>query len=282
MLKSKDGYMYEELLDIASNMSTNIIASMDSIYDHLKFHPKWNELMDIKNQTVVSRQDHKKVGLLQEKGITDIIDVKDDKTDDMETFIDSNVAVTKLITTAKNINNEFQDHVKLAMSHYGNVTGGPVKNLDRCQNKLENDYQDAKFPKAAKLLDLVRCSITFNTLNQLVDGYNGLISHIKQNPTIIELSRVKNGFLDATDGGYRDIKLNVIYHSQLHTGVGVSMICEIQLLFGQYLHEKKRIHKLYSVLRQNEYFKMVVTDEDEMKTQIKDVKDLQFTPVLNV
>ncbi len=124
--------------------------------------------------------------------------------------------------------------------------------------------------------------MTFNTLNQLVDGYNGLISHIQKNPTIIELSRVKNGFLDANDGGYRDIKLNVIYHSQNPMNNGVSMICEIQLLFGQYLHEKKRIHKLYSVLRQNEYFKMVVTDQEEMKTQIKDMKDLQFTPVLNV
>ncbi len=136
MLKANDGYMYDELLAIASDMSTNIIASMDSIYDHLKSHPKWNELMDIKNQTVVSRQDHKKVRLLQEKGITDIVDVKDDKADDMETFIDSNVAVTKLITTAKNINTEFQDHVKLAMSHYGNVAGGPVKKVDRCKSKL--------------------------------------------------------------------------------------------------------------------------------------------------
>jgi len=122
--------------------------------------------------------------------------------------------------------------------------------------------------------------VTFNTLQQLIDGYNGLISHINQNKSIIELGRVKNGFLDANDGGYRDIKVNVVYHSQLNTGV--SMVCEIQLLLGQYLHEKKKIHKLYSVLRQSEYFKMVVADENEQKTQLKDITDLKFTPVLNM
>ena len=122
--------------------------------------------------------------------------------------------------------------------------------------------------------------MTFNTLQQLIDGYNGLISHIKQNKSIIELGRVKNGFLDAKDGGYRDIKVNVVYHSQLNAGV--SMVCEIQLLLGQYLHEKKRIHKLYSVLRQSEYFKMVVTDENEQKTELNDIKDLKLTPVFNM
>eukprot|EP01084_Bolivina_argentea_P306800 530210_1 len=43
MFKStaKDRYMYEELLDIANSMSTDIIASVDSIYQHLKSHRKW-------------------------------------------------------------------------------------------------------------------------------------------------------------------------------------------------------------------------------------------------
>eukprot|EP01084_Bolivina_argentea_P212182 360721_1 len=66
---SSNRYMYEELLDIANNMSADIITSMDNIYKHLQYHWQWKKLMDIKNQTVVSRQDHKKVGLLQEKGI---------------------------------------------------------------------------------------------------------------------------------------------------------------------------------------------------------------------
>ncbi len=153
-------YMHDELLSIANNMSEDIITSMDSIYEHLQYHSKWEALMNIKNETIISRQDDKKVGLLYEKGITDITDIKDDKIDEMQTFIDSNVAVNKLITTAKNINDEFQNHVKTVMSRYGEVASGPVKVVDRCQSKLENDYQAAQFPKAAKLLDLVMLLIS--------------------------------------------------------------------------------------------------------------------------
>ena len=47
----------------------------------------------------------------------------------------------------------------------------PVKLVDRCQSKLENDYQEAEYPKAAKLLDVVRCSVSFNTVEQLLEGY---------------------------------------------------------------------------------------------------------------
>eukprot|EP01084_Bolivina_argentea_P022513 41838_1 len=79
-------------------------------------------------------------------------------------------------------------------------------------------------------------------------------------------------------GGYRDIKLNIVFHSSIN--VGVSMVCEVQLLLNQYLHEKKRIHKLYSIVRQKEYFKMVVTEETD--TIQKELKDLEFKATLDV
>ncbi len=63
-----------------------------------------------------------------------------------------------------------------------------------------------------------------------------IISHIKKNPSIVELARVKNGFLDETDAGYRDIKLNVIYKSEIDPGLNMS--CEIQLLLINYLQKK--------------------------------------------
>ena len=209
---SKNQYMFEELLKIVTNMSEDIIGSMNSIYSLFENHPKWAELMNIKNETIISRQDDTKVGLLKEKGITDVFELKEEKIDDIQTFIDSNLAVNILTTTAKQINGQFQNHMKQVMSHYGEVKGGPLKQVERCQSKLENDYPNAPFPKAAKLLDLVRCSVTFNTLDQLLDGYKGLMSHMKSNPSMVELARIKNGFLDPNyKGGYRDIKVNVIY-----------------------------------------------------------------------
>ncbi len=51
-------------------------------------------------------------------------------------------------------------------------------------------------------------------MDQLVQGYNGLIKHINKHSDTIKLARVKNGFLDKQySGGYRDIKVNVIYNS---------------------------------------------------------------------
>eukprot|EP01084_Bolivina_argentea_P069819 126977_1 len=216
-------------------MSQDIISSMNSIYSLFESHPKWQELMNIKNDTEISRQDDKKVGLLKEKGITNILELKEET---IEEFIDSNLSVNILTTTAKQINTEFQNHMNNVMSHYGDVKAGPLKKVERCQSKLENDYQDVAYPKSAKLLDLVRCAVTFNTVEQLVEGYNGLVKHIEKHSSIIELARVKNGFLNPNySRGYRDIKINVIYHSSINPDI--SMICEVQLLLGQYLHEKK-------------------------------------------
>eukprot|EP01084_Bolivina_argentea_P177807 307484_1 len=89
-------YMFEELFNIVQNMSTEIIDTMNSVYSLFQSHPKWKQLMKIKNESIISRQDDNKVGLLKEKGITDILDVKDDGAEEMQTFIDSNLAVNIL------------------------------------------------------------------------------------------------------------------------------------------------------------------------------------------
>ncbi len=135
-------FMYEELINIAHSMSAGIIDTMDSIYSHLKSHPKFEQLLAVENETVVSRQDHSKVGLLKGKGITNIaMETKENNekkanTDELKTFIDTNVAVNILTSTAKKINSEFQNHIQTVMSHYGDVKPGPVKQVDRCSSKL--------------------------------------------------------------------------------------------------------------------------------------------------
>ena len=63
----------------------------------------------------------------------------------------------------------------------------------------------------------------------------------------------------------------------------LSMICEVQLILNQYLHEKKRLHKLYSILRDRAFFEMVTKeDAQEQEETVMDIKKLQFEPVLNV
>ena len=80
------------------------------------------------------------------------------------------------------------------------------------------------------------------------------------------LARIKNGFLDDDDGGYRDIKVNVVYQSVLNPDL--KMICEVQFILGQYLYEKKRVHKLYSIAREQTFFDMVAMEEHELEQQL--------------
>ena len=51
-------------------------------------------------------------------------------------------------------------------------------------------------------------------------------------------------------------------------------------LHNQYLHEKKRIHKLYSIIRERAFFEMVVKEDVVDDVDTKDIKLLQFEPVL--
>jgi len=288
MLKAQPNgrYMYQELLEICKEMSADVVSSMDSIYAHLTLHSKWDKVMAIDNDTRVARQDDAKVGLLQDKGLARIFEMKSDEDDDdiakrknMQNFIDSNMAINILTATASKINEEFQHHMRLLMSSHGTFKAAPMKKVERSISKLENDYKNEAFPKSAKLLDLVRCSVTFNTVEQLCAGYEALVNHATANGGIIELARVKNGFLDKDyDGGYRDIKVNVIYKSQNPEHQNVNMICEVQLLLINYLEEKKKIHKLYSILREEIFFNMVVRQH----TAEKDVKKLQLTQKLTV
>eukprot|EP01084_Bolivina_argentea_P058179 106244_1 len=178
----KKRFMYHELINIAKEMSKDIINIMDDIYEHLQTHKQWEKIMEIQNAkdfTAVLRQDDAKVGLLKDMGFRDLFESKtvddDEKSEHMKSFIDSNLAINILTSAATNINHEFQNHIKTVMSLYGSVKPGPVKQVQRCVSKLENDYQDVKYPKSAKLLDLVRCSITYNTVKQLIVGYDALM-----------------------------------------------------------------------------------------------------------
>merc|ERR1719447_1717598 len=259
---------------------------MNSIFEHLKAHKDLERVTAIKNKTVTSRQDHDEVGLLRDHGITAILEAKQQEDDadghqKLTEFVESNLAVSKLTATAKRINPEFQGVLKAVMTRYGDYKPGPLKKVDRCVSKLENDYQGAAFPKAARLLDLVRGSVSFNTVSQLVAGYHGFREYIGNSPDTMKVARVKNGFIGDVEGGYRDLKVCVVFTSAVQPEL--KMICEVQLILNQYLFEKKKMHKLYSVTRDEVYYQMLTKQEEETTAgQQFDLKALKFDPVLKV
>lgn len=55
-------------------------------------------------------------------------------------------------TLEHGIDPEFQDTMRVIMSPFGEFKPGPIKKVDRCVSKLEHDYQDAEYPKAASLV----------------------------------------------------------------------------------------------------------------------------------
>jgi len=288
-----DQFMFGKLLAIAREFAEDIKGEMNAIYEHLQDHKDWHKVLAIKNQTVVQRQDDESVGLLTDDGVRAILEAKQDDIDEREdlmSFIETNLAVSMLTTTASEIDSEFQNTMRAIMGGFGDYTPAPIKRVDRCVSKIENDYKDEAFPKAAKLLDLVRCSVSFNTVSQLLAGYEWFMKCIEGGRVSMKLARVKNGFLANDEGGYRDLKINVIFQSTMNPEV--RMICEVQLILNQYLYEKKKMHKLYSIIRDEIYYKIVVLNDEDAPSlaslasrrpseQELELKALQFEPILN-
>ena len=108
----------------------------------------------------------------------------------------------------------------------------------------------------------------------MLEAYNNLMKHLAESKVMTK-ARVKNGFLRKETKGYRDIKVNVIFESE----TGTKMICEIQLIYGQNLNEKKRSHRYYHLTRERAFYEGVVQSE-KVGAEL-DLKALQFEPVLN-
>merc|ERR1719150_1008261 len=96
---------------------------------------------------------------------------------------------------------------------------------------------------------------------------------------VMKKARVKNGFLYPESKGYRDIKVNVVFESE----DGTKMICEIQLIYGQNLNEKKRSHRYYHLTRDRAFYDGVVAKAKAGDSDVDlDLKALRFEKMLNV
>ena len=104
-----------------------------------------------------------------------------------------------------------------------------------------------------------------------------LIEKLKEGGCIKKIIRVKNGFSKLTNDNieYADIKLNVLIEVN-----NMRMIGEIQFLLSIFLKSKKKMHSIYSVLRNEDYFKQLyllnnnfninkIEFENQLNNQIK-------------
>ena len=66
-----------------------------------------------------------------------------------------------------NINKETKENKKLGVIYMR----GPVKKLERCYAKCLSDYREERFPTAAHVLDIVRCSLVFQDVSCMFTIY---------------------------------------------------------------------------------------------------------------
>ena len=175
--------------------------------------------------------------------------------------------LTQCLAFAHANNNQFQTEMKEYFNNQLKIkckyASAPVKLGDRCIVKATSDYGQKEYPSCANILDFLRFSVTFDNVNDLLDGLNQFVYDIKRG-TVIKcikpngILRIKNGFNDIStkwksvdDASYVDIKFNLIY---VNKNTDESMIVEAQFLLLFLLKAKKMGHKYYSIVRQSELY----------------------------
>ncbi len=128
---------------------------------------------------------------------------KDLQSLDLDTSYDTTCHLSRLNVVAHKMDKIFQKSVKTIFEidektgwskdktvHY---RGGPLKDLKRCKEKVENSYASQDYPTSSKLIDFIRCSLTFKTPTQCVSAINRLFEEALEGTTHIKkVARLKN------------------------------------------------------------------------------------------
>jgi hypothetical protein len=148
------------------------------------------------------------------------------------TEFDSHSVMNNLIIMSHAVDHQFQASIEKIMqpqlkAKTTKFQSGPVKALQRCAAKAELEYKDRPFPKTCQIIDLVRCSLTYKTLKDCLEGMKILKEAIVNGDgdAVVDIMRVKNGFSKYRSddpsgyGGdppdtYRDVKFNVVVRGQ--------------------------------------------------------------------
>eukprot|EP01084_Bolivina_argentea_P109279 195320_1 len=175
-------------------------------------------------------------------------------------FYDVQIYLPNLLFTANILDSTFQRDMKLITTTIKRECNGslnvkyrkgPVKTLTRSRTKVENDYIDENYPTAAKILDINRCALQFESIKDMMKYIDIFTTKVRNNAanSIIDVIRCKNGWAvyNAAYPQYSDVKLNVLVQSK-----DSMIVAEIQFLLSIMSSFKKKAHKLYSVERKFE------------------------------
>lgn len=90
---------------------------------------------------------------------------------------------------------------------------------------------------SARLLDVIRCSITFRSPKHMIDAAQIFVNLIDTNVPGLQLSRIKNGFanIDIKTVTFVNLKINVIFTENKQSIIG-----EVQFQLKDMLDAKKK------------------------------------------
>eukprot|EP01083_Nonionella_stella_P064697 168888_1 len=198
----------------------------------------------------------------------DLIDIMVNTTSNFDAMHHNDVHsfLSRLITTAYSLNDIFHEEMQTIYApdiknEVVKYQGGGVKRLLRCQSKAETDYASYSFPSTAKILDFIRCSLTYSSPKQLIDGMNKLkTAAASQEYAVNKILRIKNMFLEHKRENnnewnlyqYADVKMNVLLQHN-----NKSMIVEVQFLLDFMATAKSLGHGLYEISRNREFMNNV-------------------------
>eukprot|EP01084_Bolivina_argentea_P136564 240508_1 len=171
-------------------------------------------------------------------------------------FYNLNIYLNKLMLRSAMLNNKFQSDVRRIFNNRKGVIyrAGPLKNIQRCKSKCETDYCDENWPQSACLKDIVRCTITVDNIDILIDNvkyFENFLQSESNKTCLKEILRIKNGFINYDNNApeYTDVKYNIRINFE-----NQELICEIQMLLKKMAKFKQKAHKYYNIIRRQEYF----------------------------
>jgi hypothetical protein len=240
------------LKKVADDHIAGTIIKSDERYAEVRAMDGGEALVNIQDQTIISRQDCPSVLALNPNGYGSYeLEEGDPHRDSVNMDIDQNVYARLLCSTAKGLNERFQatayDVLKSVPGlDLAAIHAAPVKLPDRCAEKvLEycNPKEKKVFPRCAHILDVIRYSVTCDGPQQILDCKKAI-----EDADCYKVARIKNKFHHNVDSaqyrGYRDIIVNIVFKAG-----GRSIIGEVQLVDVGFMKIKKLTHKLYKVER---------------------------------
>ena len=225
----------------------------------------------ISQSKLISTFDHSK-DYMSELGINSLYKLSEMPYDNVNGFSGKNEYdfegyLTQLLIASHNIDAIFQKECKEYFNDYFNdklniachYSSAPVKTRERSILKAKLDYNNKEWPRTSNIIDVVRCSVSFNDINAFLNGFNRFYNEFdyrriaNQKGCIKAIVRIKNDFSELSDNigsesleniNYCDIKLNVLLEYN-----NTRIIGEIQFLLDIFLDFKKRQHSIYSFIR---------------------------------